>query len=158
VAVSFTYNPGAPGFAPLARLRRLVGDIGPDNWLLTDIEITTQYELSGGIYSAAAALCFELAARFATQVTSTLASAGISEQSSDQHRHYMALGAKYAAIATASGEDASGSGSSSAVIAAPFVGGVDADEMNVVDQDINRPLPAFSSSERRWLPYSTWRP
>jgi hypothetical protein len=136
----------------------MIGDIGPDPWYLTDQEITLQYSLSNGFYSAAADLCYALAARFATQVSSTLASAGISESTSDQHRHYLALAAKYASMANAAGEGVSGSSGSGAVIAAPFVGGVDADEMNGVDSDINRPRPAFSSTVRYPLPYSTWRP
>lgn len=157
MAVTFTYDSGNPGSTPLARLRRLVGDIGPD-WLLTDVEITSQYDLSGGLYSAATALCLELAARFGTQVSSTLAVVGISEQTSHIHDHFMALAARYATMATVAGESGAGGGASSAVIATPFVGGVNAGEMNDVDTDTDRPRPAFSSTERCPLPYSTWRP
>jgi hypothetical protein len=158
VPITFTYDPGNPGLSTVTTLRYMVGDVGPDPWYLTDQEITLQYSLSGGIYRAASDLCYALAARFATQVSSTLASAGISESTSDQHKHYLALAGKYADMAAAAGEGTAGGGGSTAVIAAPFVGGVDAGEMNDVDRDINRPLPAFSSSERYPWPYSTWRP
>jgi hypothetical protein len=158
VPITFTYDPGNPGLNSVTRLRAMIGDVGPDPWLLTDQEISFQYGISGGYYRAASDLCYTLAARFATQVSSTLASAGISENSSDQHKHYLALAEKYAAMATAAGEGVVGGGGSTAVIAAPFVGGVDADEMNSVDQDRDRPLPAFSSTQRYPWPYSTWRP
>lgn len=157
MSITFTYS-GSPSTSTLDRLRALTGDVGPDSWLMTNEEILGFYSLSGGIYSTASALCYALAGRFATQVSSTLASAGISEQTSDVYKNYMALGAKYASIAAVAGESGASGGATSAVIAAPFVGGVDAGEMNSVDQDRDRPLPAFSSTQRYPWPYSTWRP
>lgn len=137
----------------------MIGDTASP-FQLTDGEVLAQYDMEGeAVFSTAASLCYALAGKYAVDVSVTLSAAGIAESASARYEHYLSLAKQYASKAAAAGEEGSGGGGAAgAVIAIPYVGGVDAGEMNDVDLDINRPRPAFGSTERYPPPYSTWRP
>jgi hypothetical protein len=148
--ISFNYGHDLENSA-LDRVRTYLSDIDPADWLLPDQIINYHIDNSGGEFSATSALARIIAGKFARDVNTTISAAGIAESNSDRFKHYMALADEYALMAIRAGEGVSGSGGSSASVTGgvPYVGGVDLDEMDAVDRDPDRPLPAFSSTDRR---------
>jgi len=119
------------------RVRLLVGDQDENNQLLEDDSyVFALNEAGNNKFRAAAIICRSIAGKFARLVNTDFE--GVSSDYSDRQKHYRQLARDFE-------QDAKRQGG----LGSPRAGGTSIDEMDSVEQDDDRPDPAFRRRQFR---------
>lgn len=141
VGQDYSYNPSQIATVPLFQVRRLVGDILPDAWQLTDSEILWALVQYGSIYTAAADCCRYIAGQYARKVDTTNPGS-IQTAAGEQWKHYAELAVTL---------DAQGRGRGAGIV--PYMGGYSVTDKIAVQNNADRVQPSFTIGMMdNWLP------
>lgn len=139
--MAWTYN-NAPGTSSATgrrdAVRWLVGDTDTSDQQVTDEEVTFALSEAGdNVYSAAALVARGIAGKYARLVDNSFETVDTSY--SDRQKHYQQLATKLEQEARSRGGR----------LGTPVAGGISIDTMDSVEDDSDRPDPAFTRRQHR---------
>lgn len=132
-AVNWSYNAALTGSVPLYQLRRILGDVIPDDKQMFDTELLAFLSArNGNVLYAAADAARALAAQYARKVD-TMTPGGITTNYGDQMKKYLDLATILAQQAKMTGAGVAG-----------FAGGISVQQKVTAQENTDRVQPSFN--------------